>query len=236
VPRGPPGAPKNVRVSYRAYHPMEVEVEWDPPDFTGGLNITNYKVSSLPPTESVESGGARGVVISGLNQATTYTFTVVAVNEAGTGPGASSPGLETTRPCEDLAQVTNGVRDDILFKTAQARSGGPPIACRETGDPRSPVATNLDFKGGWSYTNGYDGTELDCGSPLLPEELQTVMDQDRTWCPEHEKCDRKCGAPSPGTAQVECNFDTAVITWTCNWMPDGGVSQITRHAREPEGE
>ena len=86
TPRTVPGAPTGVTAKAGI---ASATVSWTAPAFNGGVAITGYKVTSSP------SGGV--CVVSGttasctsLVNATAYTFTVVAVNAAGSS-AASTP-------------------------------------------------------------------------------------------------------------------------------------------------
>jgi hypothetical protein len=64
-------------------------VTWAPPA-NGGQPILSYTVSGTPSGHVVVSGGSTSVVIFGLTNGVSYTFTVTATNVIGTGP-ASAP-------------------------------------------------------------------------------------------------------------------------------------------------
>ncbi|MEU7839274.1 fibronectin type III domain-containing protein [Nonomuraea sp. NPDC049129] len=64
----------------------EVRVEWSPPD-TGTDGLSGYVVTTSPSGAIVNAPGtATQATVGGLTNGTDYTFTVSAVNTAGTGP------------------------------------------------------------------------------------------------------------------------------------------------------
>src|SRR5207253_1294540 len=68
-------------------------VSWTAPVDTGGTPGTGYTVTASPggATVNVSSGSATSAVVSGLNNGTSYTFTVIAINNVGRGaPSAAS--------------------------------------------------------------------------------------------------------------------------------------------------
>jgi hypothetical protein len=88
VPRTVPGAPTNVTATAGI---ASATVSWTPP-FNGGSAITGYTVIAAPggATKSV-AASLTTTTFTGLTNGTTYTFTVVAKNVAGSGvPSAPS--------------------------------------------------------------------------------------------------------------------------------------------------
>ncbi|MEC3982644.1 fibronectin type III domain-containing protein, partial [Amycolatopsis sp. H20-H5] len=73
--------------------------------------ITSYRVSWQGGSTTV-GGGARSADVTGLTNGVRYTFTVVAVNKAGTGPGASAapvtPAGTASAPTGLTAKAQNG--------------------------------------------------------------------------------------------------------------------------------
>jgi hypothetical protein len=92
---GPPGPPQILTANGPDVIPQTGEVTWNPPALTGGYPIESYTVTlSGGTTSSVNpqpvGSGTRSVTFNNLQADTTYTFTVVAINYAGPGPGASA--------------------------------------------------------------------------------------------------------------------------------------------------
>jgi hypothetical protein len=85
----PPGAP--VGVSAGAGD-GQATVSFEAPASNGGAQVTSYTVRSSPGGLTAAGAGSP-LTVTGLANATTYTFTVTAANSAGTGPpsAASNP-------------------------------------------------------------------------------------------------------------------------------------------------
>lgn len=77
-----------------------VTVRWSPPVSDGGVPVTRYIVRESPGGALVEvAGDARSVVIGGLPNGTAHTFTVTAVNKAGSSePSASTAATPIAPP------------------------------------------------------------------------------------------------------------------------------------------
>lgn len=95
----PPGAPTNV---VALPGDASASVGWTAPP-SNGAPITSYTVTALvagAPTgiTAIAGGTATNIVVSGLTNGTTYTFTVAATNSAGTGPASAQSGPVTPAP------------------------------------------------------------------------------------------------------------------------------------------
>jgi hypothetical protein len=83
---GTPGAPTSV-VAIDPASDGAAQVSWVPPALTGSGAITSYTVTASPGgTTATANGTATSVVVSGLTDGVSYTFTVHATNGAGDGP------------------------------------------------------------------------------------------------------------------------------------------------------
>ncbi len=86
IPLTVPGAPSNVGVQGAS---GQVTVSWTAPS-NGGSAITGYTVTASDTSKHCSTTTAVSCVVTGLNNNTSYVFTVVASNAAGAGPGTMS--------------------------------------------------------------------------------------------------------------------------------------------------
>ena len=72
----------------------QVALHWAAPSSDGGGGITGYRITASPAITPVTvAASARSATITGLTNDTTYTFSIVATNSAGSGPAATSPAV-----------------------------------------------------------------------------------------------------------------------------------------------
>ncbi|WP_082722525.1 chitobiase/beta-hexosaminidase C-terminal domain-containing protein [Paenibacillus jilunlii] len=134
TPKTAPGAPANVTaVSGNG----EAVVSFTAPDSDGGSPITGYEVTSSPGN-IVAYGTASPITVTGLTNGTAYTFTVKAVNSAGSsavsalsnavtpvapssGGGDTSPAAPTAQPAPTASPAATGF--DILVNGKAEKAG-----------------------------------------------------------------------------------------------------------------
>jgi hypothetical protein len=122
-----PGAPT---VSAATAGSAQASVAFTAPSSSGGFAITSYTVTSSPGGFT-GTGASSPVVVTGLANGTSYTFTVTATNSAGTGSSSGSSGSATPAtvpgaPTVGAASVVSGTSASVAF-TAPSSSGGSAI-------------------------------------------------------------------------------------------------------------
>ncbi|HEX7345831.1 MAG TPA: fibronectin type III domain-containing protein, partial [Candidatus Limnocylindrales bacterium] len=142
-PPSPPGPPTGV-TALRGN--AQATVSWMAPADHGGRPITGYTVTASPGSTTTPAGAAaRSVVVTGLTNGTTYTFTVTATNDVGTSvPSAPSnavtPGAPIAQSITFPRPPNATLAQSPLAVTATASSGLPvtltsntPAICNPSG-------------------------------------------------------------------------------------------------------
>jgi hypothetical protein len=143
TPRTVPDAPTGVSA---APGDTQATVSFSPPAFDGGSAITSYTVTSSPGGHTATGAGSP-LVVTGLANGTSYTFTVVAKNAAGnSAPSVASNAVVPATsvppgaPTNVRATPGNG-RASVAF-TAPASDGGAAITSYTvTASPGGQTAT-----------------------------------------------------------------------------------------------
>jgi hypothetical protein len=143
------------------------QLRWTPPASTGGSTITGYKITASPGGKTAKTSNVTSFVVGGLTNGTSYTFTVAAINSAGTGPNSIPSAAVTPRapvapsPPRTIT-ATAGYQSATVAWTAPASVGGAPISrytvtanpgaitVTATGDARQVVVGGL--ADGTAYT------------------------------------------------------------------------------------
>jgi uncharacterized repeat protein (TIGR01451 family) len=106
-----------------------VRIRWTPPTSDGGLAITRYQVVSSPDGRrcSTDADG-RTCVVRNLRNGVAYTFSVVAITEAGQGDEATIEATPRTKPSAPRQLgATAGNRSAALRWAAPLSNGGAAI-------------------------------------------------------------------------------------------------------------
>ncbi len=125
VPRAAPGAPINVTGQPGD---RQVAVSWTAPSSNGGSAIGLYTVAATPGGATCTTSG-QACAISGLDNGTAYTFSVVATNAAGSGlAGTSAPLTPRTVPGAPSNVIpVAAATSATLSWAAPSANGGAPI-------------------------------------------------------------------------------------------------------------
>ncbi|MFD8499958.1 fibronectin type III domain-containing protein [Amycolatopsis sp. NPDC059657] len=130
APASPPGAPGAVTASAGD---GSATVKWSAAN-PNGAPITGYRVS-WPGGSKTLGGGTRTTTITGLENGTSYVFTVEAINRAGTGSGADSAPVTPKnvakppgKPGSLKIAIKTGDTDAKVSWTAAAANGSPVTA------------------------------------------------------------------------------------------------------------
>lgn len=116
----------------------QASVAFTAPTSNGGSAITGYTVTSSPDNITA-SGSSSPIVVTGLTNGTTYTFTVIATNSAGNSVASSSsasvmPKTVPGAPTNVVATSAN-LKASVAF-TAPISNGGSAITSyKVTSDP-----------------------------------------------------------------------------------------------------
>lgn len=137
TPRTEPGPPTGVTAQRDA---GSVHVSWEPPASDGGSDMTGYKVDGAPSGTCTTGGEETACTVLELTNGQIYTFTVTAMNSAGSGP-ASDPTPEVVpaavpEPPTNVAAIAADPGEAEVSWTAPEDDGGSPIlSYRATSDP-----------------------------------------------------------------------------------------------------
>lgn len=155
TPARRPEAPASVSASPRV---RSMSVSWQAPADTGGLPVASYVVTATPGGASQQIDGAiTSATFNGLENDTSYAFTVIARNELGDSPPAGTAYVRTpTLP--GAPQVTDASAD-VRALTVRWR---PP-----TFDGREPLT-------GYTVTAQPSGVSVDVGADAREATLEGV--------------------------------------------------------------
>jgi titin len=146
-----PGAPLSVATTPGA---SQATVSWNAPSSNGGSPITSY-VATASPGSATCTTSLTTCTITGLTNATTYTITVTATNQTGTGPASSS-----------YAQSIATLSPSAFWKLGDASGSTTAIDSSGNGHTATVVGTtnllspaNSIFSTGvGTWVNGYNAT------------------------------------------------------------------------------
>ena len=156
----PPGAPTDAAA---AAGDGQATVSFTAPA-TGGAPVTSYTVTGSPGGQTA-SGAASPIVVTGLTNGTTYTFTVTATNVAGAGPPSApsnpiTPGVAGTGPPSTIAPGT-----------------GPGTGC--DAEPVAPTFASIDCRLAALLARVGTASELGALRQRLLDRLQQATTRER---------------------------------------------------------
>ncbi len=101
----PPGAPTGAASTAGN---GQATVTFTAPSSNGGSQITGYTVTSSNPGNGSKtaSGSGSPITVTGLTNGSTYTFTVVATNEAGNSASSTATGSVTPKGTQSIGAIT----------------------------------------------------------------------------------------------------------------------------------
>ncbi|NBV66376.1 MAG: fibronectin type III domain-containing protein [Actinobacteria bacterium] len=139
-------------------------VSFTAPASNGGATITRYTATSSPGgiTGSISQAGSGTISVTGLSPATSYTFTITALNSVGASSASfasNSITTSTTAPgAPTIGTVTaTGKRTATVDFTAPASNGGSVVTSYTAISTPGGVTKNLTQAGGGTFT--FDGLQ-----------------------------------------------------------------------------
>jgi hypothetical protein len=147
-----PDAPTNVRAVAGA---GQATVTWDAPSSVGDSAITDYVidyctgVSCTTFSDSVST--SRSVNVTGLTNATAYTFRVAAVNDSGTGPYSSASSSVTPKTTLSF-ELSAGDSSSVVGYGWRLNNDGTVRTGSGLGVWLGPLASRSQAKAWTSYT------------------------------------------------------------------------------------
>ena len=133
IPVGPPGAPAitSVAVASTASAVGQATVSFTA-GASNGAPITSYTVTSSPGGQTA-TGSSSPLVITGLTDGTSYTFTVVATSAAGSSPASpqSAPQVASGPPAAPSISTLTPSDGATTVSFLTPNSGGSPITSYE---------------------------------------------------------------------------------------------------------
>jgi hypothetical protein len=136
-----PGPPNNLNATMGN---AQASIAFSPPTSNGGSAITNYTVTSSPGN-FIGAGTVSPIVVTGLTNGTSYTFTVVATNLIGNSvasvtSNAVTPITVPEAPTSPFATFGNA-QASVAFSTPMSNGGSAITSYTVTSSPGGLIAT-----------------------------------------------------------------------------------------------
>ncbi|HEY7283377.1 MAG TPA: fibronectin type III domain-containing protein [Actinomycetota bacterium] len=191
TPHSPPGAPTSVVATGGN---RMATVTWAAAPANGGA-ITGYRIIASPGGATTTVGGSTlNAVVTGLNNGTTYTFSVIATNDLGDGPAGVSNAVTPTSTITPIVFASNrsGSSGSDIYLMNSDGSGVVRVlkhAGDDTDPALSPDGTRIVFVAGANQTSeimvvNIDGTGL---QQLTTNTTLGYTDQNPNWSPDGTK-------------------------------------------------
>ena len=119
VPKTVPGAPTSPVATLGN---AQASVAFTPPTSNGGSAITGYTVTSTPGGYTA-TGASSPIIVTGLTNETSYTFTVIAINAVGNSVASVASGAVTPTAC--FANVSGTVKRFMCYNLGVTGSQDP---------------------------------------------------------------------------------------------------------------
>ena len=202
-----------------------VTLRWDAPLSDGGSPITEYQYQRSGGSWTIVLGGAsaRSKTVAGLNNGTTYTFYVRAVNDAGAGSSSSVTGTPVSSPDPPDPDPDPDPDPQCSDGTVSVSPSNPKVGDTLTAtltDPDNPTGMSWRWKGSISGGSGSSSTYTvqpsdegnsvsvsvsysdDCGSQQSADGLSDTVTR------RHRPCTLSLSA-SPGGTSVYLSWSTS---------------------------
>ncbi|WP_092773193.1 putative Ig domain-containing protein [Agrobacterium fabrum] len=101
---------------------MQAAVSFQPPQRTGGAYITSYTVTTSPPDILPVTGPSSPIIVNGLTNGQSYTFTVTAENSVGSGSPSTASNSVTPRATQTITFPNPGTQTFGTTPTLSATS------------------------------------------------------------------------------------------------------------------
>ncbi len=217
-----PGAPTEVEATAGN---GRATVTFTTPDSNGGRDITLYTVTSSPGSITATGTGTE-IVVGGLTNGVTYTFTVRATNSVGLGAPSNASNAVTPvgvvtipdAPTSVVGTAGNG-QVSVAFSPPGFNGGAPISSYRATSSPGGFTATNsaspilvTGLTNGTAYTFTVTATNIE-GASAPSNPSAAVTPSASVTVP---------GAPTIGTA-TSTGSTTATVAFTAP-VSDGGAA------------
>lgn len=142
------------------------QVTFTAPQFNGGSQIISYTAVSSPGniTATLTQAGSGTITLTGLNNGTTYTFTVYATNVAGNGSSSAAsnsviPYTVPSAPVMGTATQTGNYTASVPFTPPVSNGGSVVTSYTAVSSPGNITLTlNQATGGSFSFTGLSDGT------------------------------------------------------------------------------